>query len=180
MKRICVLGAGVLGLAFAYHLEQLSNQFTAVIFEKDNQVGGRTRSITNHECIIDIGANYLTFDMLKRPEETEQFFRQYLSNGFLEIHRSLYLYNDKLGLCIGDYQSKKLSYRNGISYLAKHLKEKLKSTELRLNTYIKGMSYVNGKWNITVDDGSHIEFYAIVIAVPPISVAEYLTTCVSK
>jgi protoporphyrinogen oxidase len=48
MKRICIVGAGVSGLAFAYRLEQLSNQFTAVIFEKDNHVGGRTRSISNH------------------------------------------------------------------------------------------------------------------------------------
>jgi protoporphyrinogen oxidase len=115
MKRICVVGAGVSGLAFAYRLEQLSNQFTAVVFEKDNHVGGRTRSITNHEHIIDVGANYLTFDMLKRPEATEQFLRQYLSDGLSEIHKPLYLYNDKLGLRVGDHQSKKLSYRNGIS-----------------------------------------------------------------
>jgi protoporphyrinogen oxidase len=106
--------------------------------------------------------------------------RQYLSEGLSEIHKPLYLYNDKFGLRVGDHQSKKLSYRNGINYLAKQLKEKLKSTELRLNTNIKGMNYVNGKWNITVDDGSQTEFDAIVIAAPPISVAEYLTTCVSK
>jgi|JI9StandDraft_1071089.scaffolds.fasta_scaffold591788_1 protoporphyrinogen oxidase len=65
MKSVCILGAGVSGLAFAFRLEQLHANCRVTIYEAEGQVGGRVRTVSRSGTLSDVGANYLTFDMLK-------------------------------------------------------------------------------------------------------------------
>ena len=40
-KKICVIGAGLSGLASAKHVAEFPNEFDLVVFEKNNEVGGQ-------------------------------------------------------------------------------------------------------------------------------------------
>lgn len=53
-KRVAVVGAGPAGLAAAYRLQQRGAEVT--IFERNDYVGGRTRSVRKGQFTFDVGA----------------------------------------------------------------------------------------------------------------------------
>lgn len=65
-SKIAVIGAGIAGLTCAYELQRAGHE--VVVFEKDEQVGGRMSSRTTNNYIFDLGADHLCewyFEMKK-------------------------------------------------------------------------------------------------------------------
>ncbi len=58
MTRVVIIGAGLTGLSTAYHLEQLGF-FDYVIFEKEPEIGGLCRSVTNNGFTFDYTGHLL-------------------------------------------------------------------------------------------------------------------------
>ncbi len=56
-KKIAVVGAGISGLICAYELQKKG--FEVIVYEKENQVGGRMSSRSKNGLTFDIGANHL-------------------------------------------------------------------------------------------------------------------------
>ncbi|OVE82099.1 protoporphyrinogen oxidase [bacterium K02(2017)] len=56
MTRIAILGAGISGLATAYHIKQLSPHAEIKIFEKNNRAGGIIESMMFQDNLFELGA----------------------------------------------------------------------------------------------------------------------------
>uniref|UniRef100_A0A2P2L3U4 Amine oxidase domain-containing protein n=1 Tax=Rhizophora mucronata TaxID=61149 RepID=A0A2P2L3U4_RHIMU len=58
VKRVAVIGAGVSGLAAAYHLK--SHGLKVTVFEAEGRAGGKLRTVSRDGLIWDEGANTMT------------------------------------------------------------------------------------------------------------------------
>ena len=57
MKKIVIIGAGPAGLTAGYYLLKKNNKYDVVILEKDNQVGGISKTITYDGNRMDLGGH---------------------------------------------------------------------------------------------------------------------------
>jgi protoporphyrinogen oxidase len=57
MKKVVVVGGGIAGLSFAY--EALLHQYAVLLLEKENVLGGLSKSITHNNCRLDMGVHLM-------------------------------------------------------------------------------------------------------------------------
>lgn len=104
---------------------------------------------------------------------TEQFIRKELGYGLREIKKPIYLFDNKEGLRIGNRQSLRLAYADGIGGMARQLANKLTRTQIHLSSRVDGMQYEEGKWAI-LTKGEKQVFDVMVVAVPFPSICSLL------
>ncbi|WP_422121993.1 protoporphyrinogen oxidase [Planococcus sp. X10-3] len=61
MKKVAIIGGGITGLSAMHYLQKLSREknleLELVLIEKDQQLGGKIRTVKNEEFIMEIGAD---------------------------------------------------------------------------------------------------------------------------
>jgi protoporphyrinogen oxidase len=75
MQKIVILGAGLTGLSTAYHLEE-QNITSYEMYEKNETVGGLTRSVTENGFTVDYTGHFL--------HSNNEYFTRFLSSLFQE------------------------------------------------------------------------------------------------
>lgn len=81
-----IVGAGPAGLAAAYDLEKRGRQF--VVFEKDDQVGGLSKTVNYHGYRCDIGGHRF----FTKSEEVNRLWHAVLPDDFLRRRRLSRIY----------------------------------------------------------------------------------------
>ena len=89
-RKVVIIGAGPAGLTAAYELSKHS--VPAVVLERDNTVGGLSRTVNHKEYLFDIGGHRF----FTKWDEVNQIWREVLGEQFLERPRlSRILYRKK-------------------------------------------------------------------------------------
>lgn len=127
MKRVAIIGAGPAGLSAAYELLSKSNEYKVVILEKDNVVGGLSKTINFDGGRVDIGGHRF----FSKNEEILNFWRCILpesNEGMLLRDRSSHiLWDSKLinyPIRLDVQTLKALGISKGIKVISSYLAEK--------------------------------------------------------
>ena len=80
-RKVVIIGAGPAGLTAAYELSKHS--VPAVVLERDNTVGGLSRTVNHKEYLFDIGGHRF----FTKWDEVNQIWREVLGEQFLERPR---------------------------------------------------------------------------------------------
>lgn len=60
VDKLAVVGGGVSGLVSLYYLNKGLSKYNSYLFEKDDCLGGRIRTLEHHDYHLDVGAQFLT------------------------------------------------------------------------------------------------------------------------
>jgi protoporphyrinogen oxidase len=89
-RKVVIVGAGPAGLTAAYELSK--HRVPAVVLERDNTVGGLSRTVNHKGYLLDIGGHRF----FTKWDEVDQIWREVLGEQFLERPRlSRILYRKK-------------------------------------------------------------------------------------
>lgn len=86
-RDVVILGAGISGLSAAYNL---SKKDRVLVLEKENSVGGLSKTLRLKEFYFDIGGHRF----FTKNKEIESFFLGIMDNKVLEINRKSFIYLD--------------------------------------------------------------------------------------
>jgi len=84
--KVIILGAGVSGLSAGFKLA--NNNKNVLIIEKDNQVGGLSKTIKFNSCLFDLGGHRF----LTEKENIENFVKDLIGDDLLTIERKSKIY----------------------------------------------------------------------------------------
>ena len=74
MKKVVIIGAGPAGLTAAYELLKKTDKYQIIILEKDNQVGGISKTVNYKGNRIDIGGHRF----FTKEEQVKQIWQEIL------------------------------------------------------------------------------------------------------
>jgi len=170
-RNIAVIGAGISGLGAASVLTEAGHDVK--IFEKSRGVSGRAASRSREGCRYDHGANYFT---LEKAEARSWLVEHSLSNGLIEIGGSVMPFDKAGEITAPDSErgdSKRYSYREGISHLGKNVRRKF-DLEIVHQIRIVQLSLISGRWTLTDDQGASYPGYDAVLVTAPLPQASEL------
>lgn len=170
MPRIAIIGAGLSGLAAAFHLAE--SEAEVCIFEKSRGLSGRAASRSKNGCRYDYGANYFKVNC---NDVAALLFRDLPTDDLCRIPGDVWTFSSDGRIEPGDPQlnaGAKWSYRDGISTLGKLLVE-VGNLHVERETTITGMERQAGAWTLIDSMGNfHCDFDAVLLTPPaPQSIA---------
>lgn len=163
--KLAIIGAGVSGLAAAYHLHQQAPFLAVECYEKSRGVGGRSATRRKEGVIFDHGAQFF------RTQNTSQldFFRNELPAEFLvDIESPVWVHDAQGTVSPGDSGQntlEKLTYQPGMNHLGKLLKPE--SLTLHLQTRVHHVQYQDGTYTLYDEHNQVLGESTAVLLTPP-------------
>jgi renalase len=165
IMQIIIVGAGISGLAAAYHLNQHAPSLRIHCIEKSRGIGGRVATRRRDGAIFDHGAQFF------RPVDDAQhhFFTQVLPHDqLIDIAPPVWTFDKHNTITQGDTTQNtlpKFIYRDGINQLAKLLTPT--HMTITRETRVHHILLHDQQVTCVSDTGAHIASGAAVVFTPP-------------
>lgn len=166
--RVCVIGAGVAGLAAA---RAIADQGHAVaVLEKARGPGGRAATRRAEPYTFDHGAQYFTV----RDERVQHVLDAWLEAGVVAPYTPRLAEIDADGIHAKSAEgAERYIGVGGMNALAKHLAS---DVDVRASAKVSGLRHDDEQWNVTLDDGEKLgPFDAMVCTAPPAQATQLLS-----
>ncbi|RQG94457.1 NAD(P)/FAD-dependent oxidoreductase [Natrarchaeobius chitinivorans] len=161
---IGVIGAGAASAAAAYAIHRDAPDAHCTVLEKSGGVCGRAATRRRDGTYYDYGANYLKDD----DERIVSLVTERLeSDGLVSVDGPIHVFDEDGTVGEGrQTDERKLTYRTGITQLAKRLFAETDATVNR-HTRITGISRDGDQWLLTDADGDRWGPYDRLLCTPP-------------
>lgn len=162
MTEIGVVGAGAAAAAACYLLDETVPEASITVLEKSGGVCGRAATRRRGDVTYDYGANYLKDDDERVVDLVTDF-----GDGLVEVAGDIDVF-DRTGTVSEGRESdeRKLTYRTGLTRLAKHLFGATDATVHR-RTRVEGIARADGAWTLTDADGEAWGPFDALVCNPP-------------
>ncbi|MFC7073345.1 NAD(P)/FAD-dependent oxidoreductase [Halovenus rubra] len=164
MTEIGIVGAGVAAAAATFVLDSAHHDTTVTVLEKSGGVCGRAATRRHEELTYDYGANYVkddderVVDLLTDTLDTE---------GLSDIPEPIYTFDADGTVSEGrDSDSRKWTYRQGLTQIAKRLFDQTDATVHR-RTRVEELRHRDDKWTAIDTDGAEWGPFDILLMSPP-------------
>lgn len=162
MPSIAIIGAGVSGLAAAHTLRDAGN--TVVLYEKDQEVGGRAATRQQAGFIYDYGAQYVRYG---NPASVALITERFRSPDLIDIGKPIWIFDRAGQIQPGDPTQNvgpQWSYRHGLHVLPKRMAEGL---DIHSGTSITHIQRHSNGWTLFTAEGPEPDhFDAILVTIP--------------
>jgi renalase len=168
-KAVAIIGAGCSGLAAAHILRD--NGYRVVMFEKNQDVGGRATTRNQAGFIYDDGAQYIKYGT---PESMALVTERFRAPDLIDIQKPVWIFNKDCQIQPGDPQQNaepKWSYRSGLITLARQMAQSL---DIRLTTPITHLQQTERGWQLFSQNGAIPDYFTHVLITIPASQAPEL------
>ncbi|RQH03333.1 NAD(P)/FAD-dependent oxidoreductase [Natrarchaeobius oligotrophus] len=161
---IGIIGAGAAGAAATYAIQRDAPNARCTVLEKSGGVCGRAATRRADGRCYDYGANYLKDD----DDRVVSLVTERLeSDGLVSVDEPIHVFDEDGTVDEGrETDERKLTYRTGITQLAKRLFAETDATVNR-NTRITGISRDGDRWRLTDADGGQWGAYDRLLCTPP-------------
>lgn len=165
-----IIGAGAAASAAA-HVVDSTTDAEVTVLEKSGGLCGRAATRRRGEITYDYGANYFKDD----DERVVDLVTETLDpDGLVDIDEPIYVFDEEGSVSEGrDSDGRKLTYRQGLTQVAKRLLGRTDATVHR-NTRVEQIERDGTVWRLTDTDGNEWGPFDILLCNPPAPQTETL------
>jgi predicted NAD/FAD-dependent oxidoreductase len=162
--QIGLIGAGASAAATTYALDSAMPAAEITVLEKSGGVCGRAATRRRDEVTYDYGANYVTDD---DERATELLTERLDTDGLVDIDEPVWVFDEDETVSEGrDSDKRKLTYRRGLTQIAKRLFSCTDATVHR-RTRVETITRTGDSWLLTDDTNTEWGPFDVLVCNPP-------------